>query len=236
MAIVALVKTPRLLTTFVFLLGFYINLPIGGAVAVFLVFSRIPDQTQKPDPMSVLKQLHRKLDLVGFALFAPAPIQLLLALQYGGHQFAWKSATVIGLFCGSAGTLALWAVWNYRKGDEALIPWSMAKKQAVWSSSLTQLFLFSTMIIISYFLPIYFQAAKGASPVMSGVYTLAGILSQLFAAVISGILGRYAHAMFSDCQHTDSQCSWEARFRNPLGVRCGRYFSCRQWSFVPFCA
>lgn len=171
-------------------LGFYINLPFGGAVAIFLMFSRIPEQTKKPDPRTVLRQLHRKLDLVGFVLFAPAAIQLLLALQYGGHEYPWKSATIIGLFCGSAGTFAVWAAWNYRKGDDALIPLSMARKRAVWSSALTQTLLFSTMISTSYFMPLYFQSVLGASPVMSGVYTLPNILSQLFAAVLGGVLCR----------------------------------------------
>lgn len=171
-------------------LGFYINLPIGGAVAIFLVVNRIPDQIEKPDPKTVFKQLHRSLDLVGFALFAPAPIQLLLALQYGGHKYPWNSSTVIGLICGSAATFAVWAFWNYRKGDDALLPFSMVKKRAVWSSSLTAMFLFGSMLASSYFLPIYFQAVKGVSPVKSGVYTLPTILSQLVVAVLSGVICR----------------------------------------------
>lgn len=154
-----------------------------------MLFNRIPDQIKKPNPRTVLRQFHRKLDLVGFVLFAPAAIQLLLALQYGGHAFPWKSATVIGLFCGSAANFLVWGVWNYRRGDEALIPVSMARKRAVWTSALTQMFLFANMFINAYFLPIYFQAVKGATPVMSGVYTLPTILSQLTTAVTSGILG-----------------------------------------------
>ena len=39
----------------------------------------------------------------------------------------------------------------------------------------------------SYFLSVYFQAVKGASPLLSGVYLLPSILSQLILAVVAGL-------------------------------------------------
>jgi hypothetical protein len=43
---------------------------------------------------------------------------------------------VIGLFCGFAGNLLVWGVYNYWKGDKALIPFSMLTKTVVWTSCL----------------------------------------------------------------------------------------------------
>ena len=169
---------------------FYINLPIGGLVAVLLFFTRIPDQMTKPKVREVLPRLHHYLDLVGFAVFAGAAIQVLLALQWGGVEHPWKSATIIGLFLGGAGTFVAWGFWNWRKGDSALIPFSLVKQRVVWSAALTQLFIFTNLFVSSFFLPIFFQAVKGASPFMAGVYLLPSILSQLVAAVTSGFLGR----------------------------------------------
>lgn len=40
----------------------------------------------------------------------------------------------------------------------------------------------------SYYLPVYFQAVKNVSPILSGVYMLPGILFQLVFAVMSGLL------------------------------------------------
>jgi hypothetical protein len=51
-------------------------------------------------------------------------------------RYAWDSATVIGLFCGFAGNLLVWAAYNYWKGDKALIPFSMMKETVVWTSCL----------------------------------------------------------------------------------------------------
>ena len=67
--------------------GFYLNLPIGGLVGVLMVLVRIPQQQPRPPPLSVVRALHTSLDLVGFAIFAPALIMLLLALQWGGTTF-----------------------------------------------------------------------------------------------------------------------------------------------------
>lgn len=53
-----------------------------------LVFVHIPENITKPSPMAVVRSLPSKLDLIGFASFAPAALQLLLALQYGGVTFA----------------------------------------------------------------------------------------------------------------------------------------------------
>jgi hypothetical protein len=156
------------------------------------VFIHIPDQVIKCEGGSVLRALIENLDLIGFALFAPAAIQFLLALQYGGNQYAWNSATIIGLLCGAGGTFIVFLMWEYRKGDAAMIPFPMVSKRAVWSSCFVMLFLMGMTFCASYYLPIYFQAVRGVSPMRSGVYLLPSILSQLLFAVISGILGKYS--------------------------------------------
>ncbi|KAK3682305.1 major facilitator superfamily domain-containing protein [Podospora appendiculata] len=167
---------------------FYLNLPFGAIVAVGLFLVHIPDQIKKQSPISVLRNLHHELDLIGFVLFAPAAIQLLLALQYGGSDYAWNSATVIGLFCGAGATFVVWLVWNWHCGEGALIPLSTVKKRVVWSTSLTQWLLMSTLYCSTYFVPIYFQAVKDATPILSGVYMLSSIVSQLLFAISSGVL------------------------------------------------
>ncbi|MCJ1386881.1 hypothetical protein MMC17_010009 [Xylographa soralifera] len=167
---------------------FYINLPCGGLVAAMLAFVHVPDQIPKPKPLLVIRAVHTKLDLIGFALFAPALIQFLLAVQYGGSTFAWNSAQVIGLFCGAGGTFIIFLAWEYYKGDAAMIPSSMVRKRTIWASSLVFGFFMAQLFCASYYLPIYFQAVKGASPAISGVYLLPGILGQLFSSIVTGML------------------------------------------------
>ncbi|KAK3301903.1 major facilitator superfamily domain-containing protein [Chaetomium strumarium] len=167
---------------------FYINLPVGGVAALYLILISLPEQTRKEPALSVLPSLYRHLDPVGFVLMAPATIQLLLALEFGGTRFPWNSATVIGLFCGAAGTFAVWFAWNWHRGDAALVPMSIFWRRTVWASAVMQMSLSAALLCTSYFLPIYFQAVMGASPLTSGVYLLPSVLSQVLGVVVSGFL------------------------------------------------
>jgi len=113
---------------------------------------------------------------------------LLLALQWAGTKFPWNSAQIIGLFCGAGINAIVWLMWNYYKGDAAMIPPSMVRKRTVWSSCVVYGLFSGQMYTASYWLPIYFQGVKGASPVKSGVDILPIIIAHIFAAVSSGAL------------------------------------------------
>ncbi|KAJ6088030.1 hypothetical protein N7499_004212 [Penicillium canescens] len=166
---------------------FYINLPIGVIAVLLTVFIHIPDHATKVPRKSAAQTIFHMLDLVGFALFAAASIQLLLALDYGGSKYSRSSATVVGLFCGAGGAFITFLLWEHHKGDSAMIPLSMVSKRIVWSSCLMLMSLFGMTISESYYLPIYFQAIRDNSPLMSGVYMLPSILSQLVFAILSGV-------------------------------------------------
>jgi hypothetical protein len=180
------------------MLGFYINLPLGVFPAIILLLLQIPEQAPKKSPVVILSKLHKYLDLIGFTLFAPSVLQLLLALQYGGSQYPWNSSRVIGLFCGSIVTFILWILWNYYKGEDALMPASMVRQREVWSSGLYQSLVVSAMYGATFYLPIYFQAINQATAILSGVYLLPAILSQLVAAGLSGLLREFS-AIIIEC-------------------------------------
>ncbi|PQE03128.1 efflux pump protein [Rutstroemia sp. NJR-2017a BBW] len=167
--------------------GFYVNLPLGALATVAIVLLRIPEQTSKQAVRAILPKLHHHLDLLGFCLFCPAVLQLLLALQYG-NSLSWSSSQVIGLFCGSAATFIVWLFWNAHMGEDALIPHSMVGRTTVWMSALYQAFIKANIFGVFFFLPIYFQAVKNTSAMLSGVYLLPTILPQLVLATASGAI------------------------------------------------
>ncbi|KXH52168.1 efflux pump [Colletotrichum nymphaeae SA-01] len=173
---------------------FYINLPIGGVVLLILAWCEIPDQVPKPSPMAVIAKLHTYLDFTGFLLCAGAAVSFLTALELGGNEYAFNSPTIIGLFCGSAVALVTFLAWNYRKGDDGLIPSSMAGKRPVWSAAATNFTFVGSAMIQIYLLPLYFQAVQGATPVQSGINVLPSILSQLAFAYGGGVLvGKFGY-------------------------------------------
>lgn len=170
---------------------FYINLPIGGIVVGFLFFIHIPDRRPKSQVEKSFRSIPKilnSLDIFGFILFAPTAIMFLLALEWGGTKYSWNSGTVIGLFCGSAGMLLVFLAWQYKRGDTAMIPLSLFRIRIVVCSCLTQFFMAANLLTTSYYMAVYFQAVRGVAPMLSGVYLLPSILSQMFGAVLSGAL------------------------------------------------
>ncbi|CAK7223719.1 hypothetical protein SBRCBS47491_005303 [Sporothrix bragantina] len=190
---------------------FYVNLPIGAVVATLILLIHIPEQTAKMQwrgqPKATIQRqlrlilLHR-IDIGGFFLFAGATIQLLLALQWGGTvAHPWKSSVIIGLFVGAGVTGLIWITWNYRmshwmgsddipnrNGEAALVPTPILRQRAVYASAMTSLTLMGAILTHAYFIAIYFQAARNASPIVSGVDILPNIISQLLSAVSSSML------------------------------------------------
>ncbi|KAK8080295.1 MFS multidrug transporter [Apiospora hydei] len=167
---------------------FYINLPIGGLVLGLIAFVHVPDEVPKAPPLSVFRTLPSNLDFIGFTIFAPSAIMLLLALQWGGNTFAWNSSQIIGLFVGSGATFFVFLAWDHHKGDDAMIPFSIIRQRYVWASSLTYGFFMGSVFCASYYLPIYFQGVRDASPTMSGVYILPSVLPNILFALAAGWL------------------------------------------------
>lgn len=173
----------------------------------------------KPKALSLLPRLHHHLDLVGFVLFAPAIVQLLLAFQFGGGRaYPWKSSQVIGLFVGAAATFAVWALWNRHRGEDAMIPLALLRHRNVLASALYNACQTSALYAAIYYLPIWFQAVKGASPVMSGVYLLPLILFQLLFASASGGVGKLRDIR-----------PWESRREGCVDTQ----FSAKNWLYHP---
>lgn len=150
--------------------------------------TRIPEQREKGRAVEVLPTFFKTFDILGFVLFAPAAIQLLLALQYGSNQYAWNSATVIGLFCGSGAMFIIFLGWEHRMGKDAMIPFHVVRNRIVSCSCAVNAALFGMTITVSYYLPIYFQAVKGETALVSGVDLLPSVLCQIVMALVSGAL------------------------------------------------
>jgi hypothetical protein len=162
-----------------------------------LFFTHIPDETLKPPfSFALLRSIVPNLDLTGLALFAPMTVMFLMALQWGSDEYGWTSPVVRGLFAGSGATLILFSLWEYHKGEDALIPFHVIKRRVVLASILNSMSLFVTNYIGVNYVPIYFQAVKGVGPSMSGVYMLPAILTQVLALVITGALGKSYPPLF----------------------------------------
>ena len=74
---------------------FYINLPIGGAAILILVFILHTPKAKKSG--TPWKQQLVQLDPTGTVFFISGIVCLLLALQWGGSTYAWGNGRIIAL-------------------------------------------------------------------------------------------------------------------------------------------
>ena len=168
---------------------FFINLPCGAFVAGVLFITHIPKGVKPEARLATPSQILNTLDVAGFAIFAPAIIMFLLALSLGGTAgYPWDSATIIGLFVGSAPVFAIFLAWEYHRGDTAMLPLAMFRQKVVAAATLVQFFTMGSVMTTIYYMPVWFQAVRGKSPTIAGALLVPMVGAQIVTAVGGGIL------------------------------------------------
>ncbi|KAK4502565.1 hypothetical protein PRZ48_005991 [Zasmidium cellare] len=165
---------------------FYINLPIGGVAWVVILFILKPTTPAQPD-LTPRQQL-AQLDLLGELFLLPSIICLLLALQWGGAQYAWSNGRIIALFVVFGVTLLAFITVQILRPNTATIPPRLLKNRTIVAGMFYTFCMASMMMLAVYFLPIYFQAIKNTSAVKSGIDTLPLVLSLVVGSILSGQL------------------------------------------------
>ncbi|GKT75573.1 efflux pump antibiotic resistance [Colletotrichum tofieldiae] len=167
---------------------FWINLPIGGValVVVLFVFDGSGKSSKGPSLLSRIRQL----DLLGAAALVPAVVMLLLAIQWGGTEFAWRSPTIIGLFIGSGVLILLFGGIQQRVQDNGLLPPRFFKNRDVCSA-----LMYSFFFGASYFAIVPYVSIQDASAVQAGLrllpLSISAVISSILSGIIIGALGNY---------------------------------------------
>jgi hypothetical protein len=142
-----------------------------------------------------------QLDPLGTLCFLPCTVCLLLALQWGGSTYAWSNARIIVLFILFAILLTLFILIQILKKQpsQATVPPHVFKQRSMSAGFLFMLFIGASMALITYFLPIYFQAIRGVNALHPGFDILPFLLSVTVASIFAGIttskLGYYVPQM-----------------------------------------
>ncbi|PON22595.1 major facilitator superfamily transporter [Trichoderma gamsii] len=172
---------------------FYINVPIGAVSFVILfIFLRV-----KYERDLSWSARFRRIDISGNAIFVAAIASSLIALTWGGTIYRWSTYHIIvPLVLGFVGVLLFIAFeWTPRLCPEPSFPREIVSNR---TSAAVLILTFIHAIVaywVYYFLPIYFQAVKGLTPLRSGVNTLPNVAGGLVFAILGGVLlskfGRY---------------------------------------------
>ena len=174
---------------------FYINLPLDG-IAFFIILFFLDLKTPKTPLWEGLKAI----DWLGSLTVVGGTLMFLFGLEYGGSTYPWKSATVICLILFGIITWAIFFIIEWKVAKYPVIPIQIFKKFSVCATYLIVSIHGMVFIASSYYLPLYFQAALGKTPIISGVLLLPNCVALSFGSLGVGILvrktGRYLEAIY----------------------------------------
>ncbi|MCX4695976.1 MDR family MFS transporter [Streptomyces sp. NBC_01408] len=163
---------------------FYVNVPI--AILVVIAAARTIPAVRAPGKTVI--------DYLGIALVAVGASALILATSWGGNEYAWNSAVIIGLFAGGVLALALFCLAEVRAA-EPMLPMRLFRNPVFSVCSVLSFVVGFAMLGAMTFLPTYLQYVDGDSATVSGVRTLPMVIGLLIASVFSGNVtsktGRY---------------------------------------------
>ena len=166
---------------------FYINLPLGALTIIALTF--LLHLNEKKKTPQTWRQQIAQLDPIGTCFFLPAIICLLLALQWGGTVYDWNSWRIIVLLVFFAVLISGFiGVQVWHKDTTATIPARIITQRSVLAGSVYTFCLGSAFMTSVFYLPVWFQAIKGASAVKSGIMSIPLILSLVVAAMLCGAM------------------------------------------------
>lgn len=168
---------------------FWINVPIGGValLGLWLILPARPAPRKQAEGATLTQRI-RQFDPLGTALLVPGLILLLLALQWGGNQYAWSSARVIVLLVLGLVLLLAFALVQVWAGDNGTVPPRIFRQRSVMAATAVSLTFGSTLLILSFYLPIWFQAIKSQSAIGAGIKLLPYFLFTVLFVIASGFL------------------------------------------------
>ncbi|MDP7701900.1 MDR family MFS transporter [Mycobacterium sp. TY815] len=164
--------------------AFWVNAPITIAILV-LAAAAIPALPHRPKPA---------IDYLGILLIAAAMTALIMATSWGGTNYAWNSAPIIGLFIGAVVTLGVF-VWVETRAAAGILPPRLFRSPVFAVCSVLSLLVGFAMLGALTFVPMYLRYVDGVSATSSGLRTLPMVLGLLTTSLAAGILvgrtGRY---------------------------------------------
>ncbi|MEW2142106.1 MDR family MFS transporter [Micromonospora vinacea] len=164
---------------------FYINVPLAilAIVVCYHVMRLIP-----------FERRDHSIDWLGAGLLVAGVSSLLLALSWGGNEYAWGSGVIITLFVVGA-VLGVLFVLQEARVAEPILPLRLFRSATFALANSALLIIGLVMFGSIIFIPLYLQIVKGASPTRSGLLMLPMMAGIIITSILTGRamtrIGRY---------------------------------------------
>ncbi|TVY38551.1 Efflux pump [Lachnellula subtilissima] len=185
---------------------FWINLPFIGIGTVAIIFFLKLDKL----PGSIADKI-KTFDWVGSVIFVGSTVGFLIPLTWGGVQYPWDSwRTLFPLLVGVAGIVGfgMYEYYLFRRASASqdTNPIEPIIRFSIFNNTTMLITYFETVIhgivlwALLYFLPLYYEAVKGYTPIISGVAILpeTSLVAPMavIVGVVSSLTGRYRWAIW----------------------------------------
>ena len=163
-------------------------MPIAGAslIAMAVLLPDSPPKHDESDTDRTWRTTLSKLDIVGVVLLSSALTALFVALNWAGIVYPWNDPIIIALLVVFGILTALLAVQQYIKGDNGIMPGRLLKNRNVFAGIIYAICSSSTLSILEYYAPTYFQAVHGYSPSRSGYMMFPCLIGTLIGFLVQG--------------------------------------------------
>ncbi|KAG2416603.1 hypothetical protein HFD88_007818 [Aspergillus terreus] len=135
------------------------------------------------------------VDFAGAALALGGTAVLLLGLNWGGGEYAWRSAQVVATLVVGGVVCALFVVWQWKGARYPLVPMHIFASRIVNGACLTMFINGWNFLVQVYYIPTFYQLVFGYSTVKAGAMLLPITLMQTVSSTVSGLVvhwvGRY---------------------------------------------
>ncbi len=156
---------------------FYVNLPLS-AIALFMIYFKMP----------VIAHLKPgKIDFLGAALITIGVVPLLLALTWGGGDYAWMSSEIRGLIGLAAAALIAFA-YVESKVSNPILPLGLFNNKVFVTANTAGFVTMMAFMGCVTFLPLYMQLGQGVKATTSGLSMLPMMAGLIFSSTVVGQL------------------------------------------------
>ncbi len=156
---------------------FYINLPVGGAALLYLIFvMNLPK-----------RRVEHRVDYTGGILLGVVATAVILVATWGGTEYTWGSWQVLGMVA-----IAILAIAGFilveQRAAEPMLPLHVFKIRNFTLSMSMTFFLGLGLFGVLTFIPLYQQTVQAASPTVSGLLLTPMMLGSMVTSIVAGQL------------------------------------------------
>ncbi|TDF97272.1 MDR family MFS transporter [Paenibacillus piri] len=154
---------------------FYINLPVGLLAVIFIALGLKSVRSTGPI----------RFDYIGMITMIIGVVPLLLALTFGGKQYAWGSWQVLGMIGVSLVSLVAF-VYIESRADEPILPMRLFKSRTFSIINGIGFLMSVGMFGAIMFVPLFMQGIVGISASASGTVMTPMMVTMIVASVLGG--------------------------------------------------